>query len=320
MLKVVFFATPQIAVNSLMKLLNFADIHVVAVVTQPDRPAGRGNKIIESPVKKAALKNSIPVFQPTSIRKDEELILRLQSMEPDFFVTFAFGQILSQDVIDIPKFGTINLHASLLPEYRGANPIQRAIYNGDKQTGITTMLTVLELDASDICLSEKINISENMTIAELSDVIEEKSAFLIYRTLKGLSTSNITPVKQDESLVTFADKFHRKDEIINWSNTAESIHNQVRAFSPSPCAYTCFQDKTVKIVETRLIKDDYSQNKLSTGQIISVMKEGIIVKTPDNAILVTKVKPENKSIMSAYDWSNGVRLTPGLGFESERNE
>lgn len=311
MLKVVFFGTPQIAVNSIMKLLNFADIHFVGVVTQPDRPAGRGNKIVEPPVKVCAVTNGLSVFQTASIRKDTELIQKLKDLNPDFFITFAFGQILSQEVLDIPKFGTINLHASLLPKYRGANPIQRAIYSGDSETGITSMITVLGLDAGDICLTEKIEITENMTSVELAEIISDKSPFLLYRTLKGLSSNNLVVQSQDESLVTFANKFTKEDGLIDWNNTSFQIHNQVRALVDWPCAFTTYEGNVIKILESRLIKDSLASDCLKNGQIVSVSKDGIEVKTADSSILITKVKPENKSQMNAFDWSNGAKIKAG---------
>lgn len=317
MLKVVFFGTPEIAVNSLKKLLNFADIHIIGVVTQPDRPAKRGKKIIQSPVKECATIHGISVFQSESIRKDNELIEKLKSMAPDFFVTFAYGQILSQEVLDIPKIATVNLHASLLPRYRGANPIQRAIYNGDKITGITTMLTVLELDAGDICLTENIDITENMTIKELSEIVSDKAPFLLYRTLKGLSTNTLVPTPQCEDGVCFADKCKKEESRINWSATSESVHNQVRALFESPCALTTINGKFIKIVETRLIEVCTQNDAFRPSQIISILKSGLEVKTGDSSILVTKVQPECKPVMSSYDWSNGARIKIGDSFGEE---
>lgn len=314
MIKVVFFATPEIAVNSLKKLLNFADIHIVGVVTQPDRPAGRGKKIIQSPVKEFALGLGMPVFQSESIRKDKELIEKLKALNPDFFVTFAFGQILSQEILDIPQIATVNLHASLLPKYRGANPIQRAIYNGDKMTGITTMLTILELDAGDICLTEDIEITENMTVKELSEIVSDKSPFLIYRTLKGLSSKTLIPRSQCEGEVCFADKCKKEEARINWSSTSESIHNKVRAFFESSCALTIFNGKFIKIAETRLIEDTVEKIEFKPSQIIAISKIGIEVKTGDASILVTKVQPECKPVMNAFDWSNGARVKVGDSF------
>ena len=171
MIKIVFFGTPKIALKSLEYLYNSNKTEVLAVVTQPDKPAGRGHKISMSPVKEFALEHNLPVFQPKSIRKEPEIIEQLKKLEPDFFVTFAFGQILSQEVLDIPKFETINLHASLLPKYRGANPIQRAIINGDKETGICTMITELGLDCGDVCLREVIKISDDMNCMDLFEKI-----------------------------------------------------------------------------------------------------------------------------------------------------
>ena len=316
MLKVVFLGTPQIAVNSVMKLLNFSDIHIVGIVTQPDRPAGRGKKLLEPPVKDCAVENSIPLYQTASIRKDIELISELKKLNPDFFITFAFGQILSQEVLDIPKIATINLHASLLPKYRGANPIQRAIYNGDFETGITTMITVLGLDAGDICLTEKIKITNGMTSPQLAEIISEKAPFLLYRTLKGLSSETLIPEPQDESLVTFANKFSKEDGLIDWNKTSIEIHNQVRSLLDWPCAYTKFDSKLVKIIETQIVEKDIDFSGYSSGQVVSIKKsEGVYVKTSDSVILVTKVKPESKSCMSAYDWSNGVKLKIGMNFD-----
>lgn len=314
MLKVVFFGTPQIAVNSIMKLLNFADIHFVGVVTQPDRPAGRGNKLVEPPIKTCAVATGIPVFQTHSIRKDSELIQKLKDLNPDFFITFAFGQILSQEVLDIPKIATINLHASLLPKYRGANPIQRAIYNGDNVTGITAMLTVLGLDAGDICMTEKIDVTENMTSIELAEIISEKSPFLLYRTLKGLSSKTLIPQIQDESLVTFANKFKKEDGLIDWNKTSLQIHNQIRALIDWPGAFTSCDGKIIKILESRIIKNSLGSDCLKHGQIVSVSKDGIEVKTGDSTILITQVKPENKAKMSAFDWSNGAKIKAGHVF------
>ena len=166
MIKIVYLGTPDIAVKSLQELSRNKNFEVVAVVTQPDRPKGRGNKLTPPPVKVCALENNIQCFQTERISKDVDLMQKLKEFNADFFVTFAFGQILSQEVLDIPKIATVNLHASLLPKYRGANPIQRCIYNGDCKTGITTMLTVLELDAGDICEMDEIIITENMTSAK----------------------------------------------------------------------------------------------------------------------------------------------------------
>jgi len=304
-------ATPDIAVKSLEKLYNNKEINLLAVVTQPDRPKGRGNKLTPPPVKVFALENKIPVFQTEKISKDSELIKILKDMAPDFFVTFAFGQILSQEVLDIPKFATVNLHASLLPKYRGANPIQRCIYNGDKITGITTMLTVLELDAGDICETYKIPISENMTNIELKEIICEKSPDLICSTLKGLYEGTLKPQKQCNEGMTIAKKFIKQDGLINWHKSAEEIHNHVRSMVDFPCAYTFFNGKMLKITETRLTSN---KNNNACAAVTNISKEGIEINTGNGCILITKVKPESKGIMNAYDFANGAKLKTNMKF------
>ena len=305
MINAIYMATPEIAVNCLQKLLNFNDLNIQAVVTQPDRPCGRGNKLTPPPVKEFALSHNIEVFQTDSIKNDIELKNKLKNLNPDFFITFAFGQILTQEVLDIPKIATINLHASLLPKYRGANPIQRAIYNGDEETGITTMITALELDAGDICLQEKIKITPDMTDKELMDIISDKAPFLMYPTLKQLYNKILTPKKQDDSLMTIAKKFKKEDAIINWNSSAQSIHNHVRSMTTWPVACTQFGGKNIKILKTEVL--DAQSNDIP-GSISDITKDGIAVNTIDNIILIKELKPEGKPLMKAYDWSNGLKL------------
>ena len=311
MIKVVFLATPDIAVKSLQELCKNSDFNVCAVVTQPDRPKGRGNKLTPPPVKVCANENAVVCYQTEKISKDTDLIEKLKEIKPDFLVTFAFGQILSQEVLDIPKYSTVNLHASLLPKYRGANPIQRCIYNGDCETGITTMLTVLELDAGDICQTDKIQITENMNDIELKDIISEKSPNLICSTLKGLYEGNLIPKKQDETGVTIAKKFNKEDGLIDWTKSAKEIHNQVRSMLDFPTAYTYFNGKMLKIIETEVKKSDKSVN---TSEIVTVSKQGIEVITKEDILLIKKVKPESKGIMNAFDFANGAKLKEGMKF------
>lgn len=311
MIKVVFLATPDIAVKSLRELTQNEDFNVCAVVTQPDRPKGRGNKLTPPPIKVCANENSIVCYQTEKISKDKELIEKLKEIKPDFLVTFAFGQILSQEVLDIPKYSTVNLHASLLPKYRGANPIQRCIYNGDCETGITTMLTVLELDAGDICETDKISISDNMTDIDLKSIISEKSPQLICSTLKGLYEGHLVPKKQDESQVTIARKFKKEDGLIDWSKSAREIHNQVRSMLDFPTAYTFFNGKMIKIIETEVINKN---TDCRDAQISQITKSGIEITTKKGVILIKKVKPESKGIMNAYDFANGAKLKAGMMF------
>ena len=300
--------TPDIAVKSLSKLNE--EFEVLAVVTQPDRPKGRGNKLTPPPVKECALENNIPCYQTERISKDVELIQKLKDLRPDFFVTFAFGQILSQEVLDIPKFATVNLHASLLPKYRGANPIQRCIYNGDCKTGITTMLTVLELDAGDICETDEIVITDTMTNIELKDIISEKSPALLCSTLKGLYSGELKPQKQCCEGVTIAKKFVKQDGLIDWNRSAKDIHNQVRSMVDFPTAYTMFNDKLLKVIETQVVSSDCKS--VQCGEILCVTKNGIEINTKEGTLLITKVKPESKGVMNAYDFANGAKLQPKM--------
>ncbi len=304
-------ATPDIALKSLEMLNNSKDINLIAVVTQIDRPKGRGNKLTPPPVKVFALENNIPCFQTEKISKDIELIKTLKETEPDFFVTFAFGQILSQEILNIPKIATVNLHASLLPKYRGANPIQRCIYNGDKITGITTMLTVLELDAGDICETDEIKITENMTDIELKEIICDKAPGLISSTLKGLYYKTLTPQKQCNDGISIAKKFIKQDGLINWNNSASEIHNQVRSMVDFPCAYTFFNGKMIKILETRLTQNF---KNTSCASVVNISKQGIEVNTGNGCILITKVKPESKGILNAFDFANGAKMKINMKF------
>jgi len=305
MISLVFFGTPDIGLNSLDFFYKSADFEVIGVVTQPDKPSGRGQKLTPCPIKKYAVENGIRVFQPKSIRKEPNIIEELRELKPDFFVTFAFGQILSQEVLDIPKYSTINLHVSLLPKYRGANPIQRAIMNGDTQTGICTMITELGLDCGDICLRYPIDIPENMNCVELFEICATKSPELLDKTLKGIVEGTIKPEKQCENGVCFADKLSKDECKIDWTKSAKEIHNLVRGVYKCPSAYFEYNEKIIKVLETQPI-DELSEG--SCGDFVKVSKLGIDVKTGNGTIRLLKVKPEGKGEMSARDWANGLKL------------
>ena len=302
MIKIIFFGTPDIGLKSLDYLYNSDKIDVVAVVTQPDKPAGRGHKLQASPIKNYAIEKNIPVFQPKSIRKEPEIQNTLKEFEADFFVTFAFGQILSQEVLDIPKYETINLHASLLPKYRGANPIQRAIINGDKETGICTMITELGLDCGDICQKLVIPISDTMTCEQLWDEIAEKSPQMIEQTLIGLKNKTIIPEKQCEDGVCMANKLTKEECQIDWCKSNTQIHNLVRGVCRCPSAFFYYNDKLIKVIETIPIDDE-----IPTGIVRINSKDGIDVGCGIGAIRIIKVKPEGKGEMFARDWFNGVK-------------
>lgn len=302
MIKIVFFGTPDIGLKSLEYLYNSDKIDVLAVVTQPDKPAGRGHKLQMSPIKKFAVEKNIPVFQPKSIRKEFNIQEELKKLEPDFFVTFAFGQILSQEVLDIPKYETINLHASLLPRYRGANPIQRAIINGDKETGICTMITELGLDCGDICQKLVIPISDTMNCEELWNEIAEKSPKMIEETLEGLQNKTLTPQKQCEDGVCMANKLTKEECLIDWTKTNTEIHNLIRGICRCPSAYFLFNEKIIKVIESEAI-----DGSGEVGKIVNHSKEGVDIACGKGLLRLIKVKPEGKGEMFAKDWYNGVK-------------
>lgn len=302
----VFFGTPDIGLKSLEFFTNSDKFEVLAVVTAPDRPSGRGQKLTASPIKKFAQEKGLRVLQPKCIRKEPEIINELKQYKPDFFVTFAFGQILSQEILDIPKFETINLHVSLLPKYRGANPIQRAIINGERETGICTMITELGLDCGDICMTYPIEITDDMNCVELFELCSEKSPALLEKTLTGIKNGSLIPVKQGEEGVCHADKLKKEECKIDWSQSAKQIHNLVRGVYKCPGAFFEHDGKIIKVLETKPLETDYPEFK--AGEFANITKSGIEVKTGKGSLLLIKVKPEGKGEMTAKDWANGLRL------------
>ena len=248
------------------------------------------------------MQHNIPVFQPKSIRKEPDIQESLKALEPDFFVTFAFGQILSQEVLDIPKYETINLHASLLPKYRGANPIQRAIIDGEKETGICTMITELGLDCGDVCKKLTIPIPEDMNCEDLYNIISEKSPQMVEDTLIGLVNKTLTPVPQCEEGVCMAGKLQKEETKIDFSKSANEIHNLVRGIYKSPSAYFIYNDKLIKVMKTKVC-----EGSGKCGEFLEVNKEGIKVGCGKDCIMLLEVKPEGKGVMPAKDWYNGVK-------------
>ena len=306
MINIVFFGTPDIGLPSLEHFYNSDKFNVQAVVTQPDKPSGRGHKLTPSPIKKFALEHDIKVFQPKSIRKEPEVIEALKELKPDFFVTFAFGQILSQEVLDIPKYETINLHVSLLPKYRGANPIQRAIINGDKKTGICTMITELGLDCGDICMKYPIEITKNMNCVELFELCASNSPELLEKTLIGIKDGTLKPTPQCEDGVCFADKLKKEECKIDWTKSADEIHNLVRGVYKCPGAFFEYNGKIIKVLETEPIETT-NDNGVQIGEFANFSKQGIDVKTGNGYLRLIKIKPEGKGEMLARDWANGIK-------------
>ena len=309
-IKLVYFATPKVALESFKALICDENFKVTAFVTQAPKPSGRGKKIVENELKKIADENSIKVFEPYKIATEPEIIAELSAIEPDFFVTFAFGQILSQEILDIPKFGTINLHASLLPEYRGANPIRQAILDGAEKTGVTTMLTELELDSGDICLQEEIELDIETNSIDLTNKIATISPELIKKTLIELKSGSLKPVKQNHVAATFTKKTRKEDKIINWNENSIEIHNKIRALVDNFICQTTYGGKIVKILKSSLCDKNGE-----TGVVLEISKQGIIVGCQEGSVLIQTVKPEGKGEMSAHAWSLGARVKIGDKFD-----
>lgn len=310
-IKIIFLATPDIALESFKYFINSPDYCVCALVSQKAKAQNRGKKIIERNITKLAKENNIPVFEPDKISKEKDIIEKLKSYNPDFLITFAFGQILSQEVIDIAKYATINLHASLLPLYRGANPICQAIMDGCSKTGITTMKTVLELDAGDICLQKEIDITPEMNVIELMNIISLESPLLLDKTLKGLYKGNLKPIKQDSSKATFTKKIKKEEKIIDWSMDAQKLHDKIRAMYQINTNHTTFNNKIIKILKTQVVP--YQSNNI--GTIVKIEKDGIVVECKNNALKIITLKPEGKGEMNATDWIRGARVKVGDCFK-----
>ena len=326
-MKIIFFGTPEFAVPSLEKLLNTPGIEVVGVVTQPDRRRGRGNQLSPSPIKNLALKHNLPIWQPEKIKKDPEVLEQLQKLEADFFAVVAYGQILSSQILDMPKYACINVHGSLLPEYRGAAPIQWCLYHGAKQTGITTMLMDQGMDTGAMLLKQTIDINLEMNTGELAIALSTLGANLLLETLQNFP--KITPIPQDATLATYASMIKKTDYVLDWGRSAIDLHNQIRGFAPN-CT-TTLGDQTLKIIASLpLGKDAWSQLPFPVqalvqalaqaeipahrpaGEIIFLAKNlGIIVQTGDQCLLITKVQPPGKGSQSAWDFANGNRLQIG---------
>ncbi len=315
-MKIIYLGTPEIAVPSLEYFIMKDDVEVQAVITQPDKPAGRGHKVVPPPVKIMAKTKAIPVFQPKLIRKDEALINHLKELKPDAFIMVAFGQILSKELLDIPRLGTINLHSSLLPKYRGPNPIQWAIINGDKVTGITTMLSDVGVDTGPMLLKKEIEITENMDACELSDIMAHIGPEMLYQSMISLDNGTIIPVPQNDTEATYAPKLSKEDGKINWSESAETIHNKVRGMKPWPSTCTSFKEVVIKIIETQFDKENKEKvNPEDFGKIIGIINSGIGVITGNGTVIIRKLQPAGKKAIDAACWYNGARIQKGDKFE-----
>ena len=327
-MQVIFFGTPQFAVPTLQKLLDHPRFNVIEVVTQPDKRRGRGKQLIPSAVKKIALNHNIPIWQPKRIKKDQDTLSQLKNSQADAFVVVAYGQILSLEILQMPKVGAINVHGSILPQYRGAAPIQWCLYNGDRQTGITTMLMDEGMDTGDMLLKAytDINLFDNAhTIAEK---LANQGADLLIETLEKLESNEIQAVPQNNEEATYASLINKDDFIVDWNKSAIAIHNQIRGFYPN--CFTSFRDDKLKIMATIPMDDDYLQsldesyqelnNQLKSldktigkpGEVIGLIKNfGPVIKTGKGLLLLSEIQRSGKRPQSGWDLVNGTHLKVG---------
>lgn len=299
-LKTVFMGTPDFAVPCLDRLLSEGH-QVLAVVTQPDRPKGRGRKLTPSPVKEAALAHGLPVLQPEKV-KDPEFIARLAALKPDIIVVVAFGQFLPAALLDLPPLGCINVHASLLPRYRGAAPIHRAIIDGETATGVTTMYMDAGMDTGDMILKAEIPISPAETTGELHDRLKVLGARVLAETLAAIAAGEAPRTPQDNGAATYAPLLTRDIERIDWQQPAKAIHNLVRGLDPWPGAYCRHGGKLLKVWRCEVVP---VAGGGKPGQIIAAGPAGIVVAAGEGAVRLTEVQPENRRRMDAGEYMRG---------------
>ena len=307
-MRVVFMGTPEFAVPSLKALLD-AGYAVVGVFTQPDRPVGRGHKLAACPVKKLAVERGVPVYQFERLRNEEGLAC-LRALAPDIVVTAAFGQILSQALLDVPKMGTVNVHASLLPAYRGAAPINWCILNGETRTGVTTMLTDAGVDTGAMLLRRETDIGETETAAELSVRLSQLGAELLIETLKGYIAGEIAPTPQDERLASRQPMLKKEMGLIDWTRSAKEIACQARGLDPWPSAWTDYLGGTLKIYRARP-----AVGEGEPGTVLrSSAKEGLFVACGEGALEVLEMQAPGGKRMSARAYLAGKKIEPGTRF------
>jgi methionyl-tRNA formyltransferase len=322
-MKIVFLGTPSFAVPTLERLLSCETFEVAAVVTQPDKRRGRGNDLIPSPVKGVAVAHQIPVWQPQRIKKDMEVLELLQTSGADAFVVVAYGQILSQEILDMPRLGCINGHGSLLPKYRGAAPIQWCLYHGEAETGITTMLMDAGMDTGAMLLKAVTPIALFDNAQDLAKTLAVVTADLMVDTLLGLDQGSIQPTPQDNEQATYAPLIRKEDYGLDWTKGAIALHNQVRGFYPN--CVTTFRDQLLKVTATVPLNGDRAllplelqhykeSDSLGTapGTVVELLKnQGAIVQTGEGMLLLKEVQMAGKRSQSGWDFVNGTRLQVG---------
>jgi methionyl-tRNA formyltransferase len=307
-MKIVFWGTPEFAVPTLAALIATPEFEVVAVVTQPDRRRGRGNELSPSPVKALALAHNLPVWQPDRVKKDAPTLELLRSAQADCFVVVAYGQLLSQEILDMPRYGCVNGHGSLLPEYRGAAPIQWCLYHGATETGMTTMLMDIGMDTGAMLLKSVLPIGPLDTAPDLAAKLSQQCADLMVQTLPGLVAGTLIPIPQDHTAASNAPLIQKADYKLDWSKSAIDLHNQIRGFYPN--CITGFRGSVLKILNT-LPQPDL-ENAGVPGTVVAIDKTaGILVQTGAGLLLLTQVQPAGKRLQTAIDFANGVRLEVG---------
>ncbi|MCR5118431.1 MAG: methionyl-tRNA formyltransferase [Lachnospiraceae bacterium] len=305
-MKLVYMGTPDYAVAPLKALYN-AGYEISAVVTQPDKPVGRGRKIQECPVKILAKELGLPVFTPERIKRPEA-VEELKKFEADIFVVAAFGQILSKEILMMPKYGCVNIHASLLPRYRGASPIQTAVLNGDEFSGVTIMQMDEGIDTGDIISQKSIKLDEDETGGSLFDKLAELGAELICEVLPEIEKGNISPVRQDNEKASHTRMISKEEGRISFSKDALSIERQIRAMNPWPSAYTTMDGKQLKIWAAKAMEE---QSDAAFGTVLTVQKDYFTVACGEGSLKILELQLEGKKRMGAGDFLRGVKLEPG---------
>ena len=307
-MKIVFFGSPVLALPSLKKLLE-TDHSIDLIITQPDRPSGRGKKLMPCPVKKTALDLNIPYYQPLKIRKDEIALDKIKEIEPDLNVVVAYGQIIPSSIIYLPRYNSLNVHFSLLPKYRGASPVQKALLDGEAKTGITILELNEKMDEGDILVQEEVNIFPDENAADLEARLAQKGADLLIKAIAQID--KLKHRKQDHSQATYAPKIRKEDGKIDWTKNSLYIERRVRAFTPWPSAYAFLKDIRIKIHKGRKIEKEAPPGS-SAGEISGIKKEGIEVCCGEGSIyLIESLQPENRKRMDAYAFSLGAEIKPG---------
>uniref|UniRef100_C6E0A7 Methionyl-tRNA formyltransferase n=1 Tax=Geobacter sp. (strain M21) TaxID=443144 RepID=C6E0A7_GEOSM len=303
-MRIVFMGTPEFACPTLRTLIERGE-KVVAVVTQPDRPKGRGQQTLPPPVKVVAEEHGIPVLQPVKVRLPES-IEEIRGLNPDLIVVIAFGQILPKALLDIPRYGCINVHASLLPRYRGAAPLNWCIINGETETGVTTMMMDVGLDTGDMLLKRSTPIGADEDTQSLHDRMSQLGAELLAETLDRLARGELVPEKQDDALTCYAPMMKKEDGVIDWSRDAQAIKNQVRGMTPWPGAYSFLDDKLLKVFRVQT-----ASGSGAPGEILSLGRDGIEVACGTGSLVISELQLEGKKRLPAGDFLAGYKLQTG---------